>query len=157
VGIVTVQKLLLLCNSFKKRIVKYYLYLFGLIIITLSCKKSNEDLIVGVWKMEKVEFSEDGLNYIIDEESCLNDDYYIFNKDGSLDYNRGLTCAGDTDHKTTWYLKDDGITITYIYEGYAGEYYATIKELTRKTLITTHKALPFSETSPLYKYTFSKE
>ena len=35
----------------------------------LSCKKTNEKLIIGTWKVENVEYAADGVNYVDDKES----------------------------------------------------------------------------------------
>lgn len=133
----------------------FVIIVFGLLIIT-SCKKSNEKILIGSWKVEKVEFSEDGIIFIEDVDNCVSDDVWTFTKDNELEVNQGLLCAGSPAVETAWYLKDEDNTIVYTYDVFVGEYYSTIVQLTKETLVTEHLTIPSNENSTKVRTTFSK-
>lgn len=104
-------------------------------VFLASCKKTNEKLLIGSWKVDKVEYASDGVNFVLDEENCINDDVWTFTKNNKLEINQGLNCAGSPATETSWSLTDNDQTLVYIYEGFGGEYYSTIVELTKKTFV----------------------
>jgi len=111
-------------------------FIILIFFILTACKKTNEKLIIGSWKIEKHEYSYDGVIFDDIENSCSTDDIWTFTKDGMVEVNQGLTCAGSSTPETTWSLKDNDQTIVYTYDNALGEYYSIIMQLDKKTLVT---------------------
>lgn len=104
-------------------------------LLLFSCTKKNEKLIVGLWKVEKLELSIDGSNFMEEPLDCFEDDIWQFSKKGEFNINNGIICGGSQSSKGTWRILEDEKTIAFTYDGAIGEYYSIIEELDKNKLV----------------------
>ena len=84
---------------------------------------------------------------------CSVDNIWMFEKGGHYEIAEGIDLCGGSATTGTWSLDESGTIITYTYDGYVGNYPATIVELTKQTLVTEHD--PGFTTPTVYRYSFS--
>lgn len=114
-----------------------YLFLFTIFI---SCQSKIERQIIGIWQVEKIEYSPDHINYEEQPLGCNEQDSWIFYKDGTFKIVSGLVLCGDGNPETgTWWLSDDEIILYTTIDGYIGTLTDYIVLLTRKKLILEHE------------------
>ncbi len=118
----------------------------SLTTLFLSCHKKNERLLETSWKLNKEEFSHMGADFVVEEPDCGTDNIWYFKSGGEFVISQGIElCGNGMPTEGTWRLEEDEKTIVFTYDGFVGEYFTEIIELTRNTLVTEHQSIAGSD------------
>jgi hypothetical protein len=132
-----------------------YLVSTLILIVVFSCAKKPEKLLIGTWKVDKIEKSESGSPFHEIPLDCHAGETRTFTKDGVYKVITGTSCGTTTTINGSWILGADEKTISLTFEGFGGVYYDEIVELTKTNLILLYDSGLSSNT--YFKYYFTKQ
>lgn len=122
-----------------KEIITGHLFIFLIVLLFTSCKKSEEKYIIGTWKKIKSEERVGSTAWQDVTEACQTDDTESYETDGSWAiYDGTYQCtSGSGIVNGTWKFAASNTKVIYTYEGFSGEYESTIERLTETELVLT--------------------
>ena len=137
----------------------YGIFILGFVALLPSCKK-EEQLIVGTWRIDKIEARYGGTGEWENEPgNCSVGAVEEYEKSGKYTYYPapGNPCPGSSGMPSfgTYRFTASGTKLMFTYDDSWGEYDKSVESITKNTMILSHNT--GLATGKEFRYTFSKQ